>query len=128
MAAECSVMLAATVTGLGEEIDIRQKFSTEVPTVATHFYRTLAVADTPEIMELGGIAVSLCDGVLFKAIGNDFWIDTCLSVGGVATDFVSKLLVPSGTAQFFGPPQTTASIAILASTAAAYEIVAVGRV
>ena len=127
MAAQVSVTIAATVTELGEETDVRQKFATaNTPTAHTKAYRTLATADTPEMLDLGDVAVSVCDGVWFKATGDEFWIDTTVSTGGAASDFAAELHVADGKSVWFEPPRATTSVAILASTAAAYEYLVVG--
>lgn len=128
MTASCSVTIAAEVTELGAELSVRQKFTTlSTPTAVTKQYRTLTTADTPEMLALGDVAVSVADGIWFKATGDEFWIDTTVSTGGTASDFVRELHVPDGKSAWFSPPQGTTSIAVLASTAAAFEYMVIGK-
>lgn len=129
MSASCTVIIAATTAEIGEEIDVRQRFATiSVPTAVAHQYRTLTAADTPEMLVLGDVSVSVVDGIWFKATGDEFWVDTTVSAGGTAAaDFHAELHVPDGTSEWFSPPKATTSIAILASTAAAFEYLVVGK-
>ena len=129
MAATINMTIIAQVRELGEDIDIRERFdTTTTPTTVTHVKRTLATADTPEMLDLGGVAVSLCEALWFKASGGNFWLDTTVSTAGAASDFQKEVYVPSGKSVFITPTGTTASIGVLGSTAATFEYLAGGTV
>lgn len=128
MAAVGTILVQAKVTDLGAEIDVRKKYDlANTPEAALHAYKTLTTADTPEMLVLGDAKVSVCDGIWFRAIGNNFGIDTCVSSGGAASDYVQKLQATDSEPIYFTPPQSTCSIAITCSTAVAYEYVVIGQ-
>lgn len=128
MSATGTVLCQVRVTGLGAEIDVRKKYNiANAPEATLHAYKTLATADTPEMLVLGDVKVSVCDGIWFRAIGNDFGIDTTVSSGGAASDYVQRLQATDSEPIYFTPPQGTLSIAITCSTAVAYEYVVIGQ-
>ena len=129
MAATATITLQAAVIDLtANDINVRQKYiMAQTPTAVVHAFRTVATADVPELLELGDVSVSLCDGILFIPNGNDFGLDTTVSVGGVASDYVERVRATDSEAIYFTPPQGTASIAVFCSTAAPYEYVVIGR-
>lgn len=128
MAAKGTVLCQVRVTGLGAEIDARKKYDiANAPEAAQQAYKILTTADTPEFLNLGDVKVSVVDGIWFRAIGNDFGIDTCVSSGGSASDYVQKLKAIDSEPIYFVPPQGTLSIAVTCSTAVAFEYVVIGQ-
>lgn len=129
MAATATITLETLVKDLtANDINVRQKYiGANAPGAVVHAYKTIATADTPEILDLGDVAVSVCDGILFIPNGNDFGIDTTLSTGGTASDYVKELHVTDSEPIYFTPPQLTTSIAVFCSTAVPYEYVVIGR-
>lgn len=128
MAAVGTILVQAKVTDLGAEIDVRKKFDlANAPEAALHAYKTLTTADTPEMLDLGDVAVSVCDGIWFRAIGNDFGIDTSVSTAGAASDYVKKIQATDSEPIYFTPPQATTSIAVNCSTAVPFEYVVIGQ-
>jgi len=125
---ECEVKIAATVTELGEEVPVRERFVTgEDPTATVHQYRTLPAAST-EMLQLGSIAVSVCDGIWIKAGDATIYVDTTVSIGGTAAaDFNAELACPAGQSLWISPPLATTSIAVLGTAGQTYEYLAVGR-
>jgi hypothetical protein len=60
--------------GLGEEMNVKEKFdTTTAPTAACHHYRTLAVADTAEALDVGDVAATHM--LWIKAVTNDLDVD-----------------------------------------------------
>ncbi len=98
MAASANINIIAQLLGLGKEIDFIDRFTlTNTPALATQNYRTQAVADTEEALDLGG--VSTVDLIVIKAVTNDLLIDTSYA----AATFSEEINVPAGELAVFKP-------------------------
>lgn len=75
MAATLDVSVIAELQGLGQDISFLDKGTDgTTPTATTGLqYRTLATADTDEVLDLGDVATVTC--ILIRAITNDLDID-----------------------------------------------------
>ncbi len=74
MAAEFSVSILAELIGLGKDVTFTDKgIDGTTPTAGSYMYRTLAVADTDELLDLGDI--STVGAIVIRAITNDLDID-----------------------------------------------------
>ena len=97
MAAEARIKIICEFTGLGQEATFSESFTTSViPDGFTHQYRTQAVADTEEALDLGDI--STVELVILKCISNDLGID-CDFVSAFDEDIVCQ----EGEVQIFKP-------------------------
>lgn len=76
MAAELNLEYYAELSGLGANANIMAGRATvgQTPTAVNHQYRTLAVADTAEALDLGDI--STVDLIVLRAIDYDLDVDT----------------------------------------------------
>jgi len=121
MAAAGLIKIVAQLTGLGEVQDFAQRFTlTNTPALATYNYRELAVADTAEALDLGG--VSTVDLIIFKAVDNDMLIDT-----SYVSSFVEEINVPAGEIAIFKPGATVYVKNEDAAETPAYEYLVIGR-
>ncbi len=134
MAATGTVLCQVRVVGLGAEIDARKKYDlANAPEAALQAYKTFTTASTPEMLNLGDVKVSVVDGIWFRAIGNDFHIDPCVSTGGAASDFRRRIIATDSEPIYFRPGieasvgNGVCSIAIVCSTAVPYEYVVIGQ-
>lgn len=75
MAAELTVSVIAELTGLGQDISFLDKGTDgTTPTATTgRQYRTLAVADTDEVLNYGDVSTVTC--IIIRAVTNDLDID-----------------------------------------------------
>jgi len=96
MAAEVKVTINCDITGLGNEIQIKDVFTGTTPTLATKIYKVQAVSDTAEALDLGG--VSTIEGICLKAVDNDMVVDASYSAS-----FVSDLYIAEGETAYFKP-------------------------
>ncbi len=131
MAAEGTVLCQVRVTGLGAEVDTRKKFTVSAaPTGVQHGVGICSTANSIVILPLGQIDNSKIDGVWFRAIGGNFWIDPALSAANTG---IHKLRVADSTCAYFQPGDSVAvsrvvSIGVMASTAGTtFEYTIVGR-
>lgn len=88
MAAEFNVSVIAQLTGLGKQIEFAEKGSDEtIPTAGTYNYRTIATADTDEVLDLGDVSTVTC--IILYAIDYDVDID-CDYVSAFDVDMTAK--------------------------------------
>lgn len=130
MTAQCYVAIAAHVADLGQNVEMRVGFATpSVPTKVIHQYGVAPTASVGIMLDRSNIVASVCDGVLFKAVGGDFYIDTTVSINGTASvDFNKEIFCAQSTAVWFGTYNLAASVAIRpTSDNAAFEYFVVGR-
>lgn len=130
MTAQCYTVIAAQVTELGQTAELRVGFATpSVPTKVIHQYGVAPTANIGVMLDRSNITASVCDGILFKAVGGDFYIDTTVSTGGTASvDFNDEIFCAQSTAVWFGTYNLATSVAVKAtSDNAAYEYLVVGR-
>ncbi len=74
MAAEFNISILAELIGLGKDVTFTDKgIDGTTPTAGSYMYRTLAVADTDEVLDLGD--VSTVGAIVIRAITNDLDID-----------------------------------------------------
>lgn len=118
MAAACDVTLSALIAGLGKSLELQDKFSLASFTAQTYNYRTLAVADAAEVLDLGDVStVSL---VIIRAIGAIF-VDT-----SYVAAFSSEISIPAGQFAVFKPSGTVYVKNSVALATPAYEIYIIG--
>jgi len=135
MAATGTILVQAKVVELGADIDVRKKYNiANTPEAALHAYKTLGAVSVPEMLVLGDVKVSVCDGIWFRSIGGNITLDTNVLSAGVASDHIPKIVAVDSEPIYFKPigwnPTTSVvlSVAILCSTAAAaYEYVVIGQ-
>lgn len=119
MAADVSVGMIVDMTGLGKDSSFTEKFSVATtPTALTYNYRTLAVADTAEALDLGDVAT--VEWVIIKAIGA-IYVDTSYSVS-----FSNELVIPAGQVASFKPGGTVYVKNFTGAATPAYEYWACG--
>ena len=100
MAAEASVNIIATLTGLGDVQEFSKRFSTtSTPARALYHYMTQAVADTDEALEVGD--VSTIDLIILKCVSNDCDLDCNFSAA-----FSADITVNEGEVACFKPAGT----------------------
>jgi hypothetical protein len=120
MAAVGTVKVQLKLTGLGEEIDVKEKFNvTTTPTAVTHQYRTLATADTAEALDLGDVAT--VHKIWIKAIDLDIEIDA-----DYVSSFDADIVVHAGEVALFKPSGVVYVKNQDASETPKYEYVVVG--
>lgn len=74
MATEFNVSVIAELIGLGKDVSFTDKgIDGTTPTAGSYMYRTLAVADTDELLDLGD--VSTVGAIVIRAITNNLDID-----------------------------------------------------
>lgn len=90
MAAEFICKILAKLTGLGKEEEFNKKGTDETtPTASAYMYRTIAVADTAEALDLGDVAT--VTAIILYAIDYDVDIDCdCASVAAFDADLTAK--------------------------------------
>jgi len=122
MAASLTLNIIAQLLGLGKEIDFIDRFTlTQTPALATQNYKTQAVADTEEALDLGG--VSTVDLIVIKAVTKDLIIDTSYA----AATFSTEIIVPEGETRVFTPGGTVYVMNEDAAEQATYEYIVIGR-
>ncbi len=93
MAAEVTVLVRAELTGLGKDQSfVELATDGTVPTAVTYGYRTLAVADTEEALDLGDIAVETI--LVIRAVTDDIDVDLDFS-SAFDSDFTLKAGEPA---------------------------------
>ena len=113
MAAEARIKVICEFTGLGQESTFSANFTTTTtPDGFTHQYRTQAVADTEEALDLGDI--STVEFIILKCITNDLGID-CDFVSVFDEDIVCQegevvMFKPSGTVKVKNNDGTEVSV------------------
>lgn len=101
MAAIAAVRVSVELTGLGEVLDLAQKFnSSTTPTAANYQYRTQATTNTAEALALGD--VSTVTGVWIKAVSKELAVDL-----DYVSAFDSDVSIPAGEANYFSKPAGT---------------------
>ena len=123
MAASGTINIIAQLLGLGKEVDFIDRFTlTNTPAFTTgNMYRTQAVADTEEALDLGG--VSTVDLIVIKAVTNDLLIDTSYA----AATFSEEINVPEGEIAVFKPGATVYVMNEDAAEQVTYEYIVIGR-
>ncbi len=131
MAATGTVLCQVRVAGLGTDVDVRKKFTTSVaPTGVQYGVGICSTVNSIVILPLGQIDSSKIDGLWFRAIGGNMWIDPALSATGVG---IHRLRVADSTVVYFQPGDSVAvsrvvSIGVMASTAGTkFEYTIMGR-
>jgi hypothetical protein len=120
MAAAGEIKVQLKLTGLGEEIDVKEKFSvTTTPTAGTYNYRTLATADTAEALDLGD--VTTVHMIWIKAIDLDIEIDA-----DYVSSFDADIVVHAGEVALFKPSGVVYVKNQDASETPKYEYVVIG--
>lgn len=88
MAATFNVNMTAQLAGLGEQVNFVKTGSDETtPTAGAYMYRTIAVADTAEALDLGDVSTVTC--VILYAVDYDVDID-CDYVATFDADMTAK--------------------------------------
>jgi hypothetical protein len=120
MSVEMAVTIRGLLSGLGEEFELNEK-NTVTGTVSSYTsqYRTQAVADTEEALDLGG--VSTVELIIIKAITNDMTIDADFD-----TAFDGDILVAEGEVSVFKPAGTVYITNTDAAEQVTYEYIVVG--
>lgn len=95
-----SIAIIGELTGLGEQENVSDSFSTTTTVSAkAHVYQTQAVADTDEVLDLGGVTTP--EVILIHCITNDVDIDTSYSAAFSAEITVNEnewaVFKPAGT-------------------------------
>ena len=122
MAASLTLNIVAQLLGLGKEIDFIDRFTlTQTPALATQNYRTQAVADTEEALDLGGI--STVDLIVIKAVTNDLIIDTSYA----DATFSTEIIVPEGEIRVFTPGAAVYIMNEDSAEQVTYEYIVIGR-
>lgn len=128
MAAQCEVKMAVNVTGLGNELNLGNRFvTTNTPEGCHYGYGTIAAADTYEAVDLGQVAASLVDGLYIRSIDETVYLDPACSLAGTEK---KMLRIDESEAAFFRPvlSDTALSVMVVCSTAgASYEYFVVGQ-
>ena len=119
MAAESKVTINISITGLGSEIQMKDVFLGTTPAEATKHYRILAVADTAEALDLGGI--STVQGICIKAVSGGIYIDTSFVAA-----FVNELTIAEGQTAYFKPAGIVYVKNITAAATPSYEYIVFG--
>ena len=97
MAGLASVTMSLRVSGLGPGVHTLSKsFSGVVPTYCTHQYRVLAVADTEETLDLGGL--DTIEGILIYADDLDLDVDCDFDAA-----FNADIHIAAGQSAYFKP-------------------------
>lgn len=101
MAAELSIKISAELTGLGDIMKFLPKKYTAVgtPTLKLFNRQIQAVADTDEVLEVGGITT--VQMIIMKCVSNDVDIDTSYS-----SSFSAEITIEEGETQVFKPTGT----------------------
>lgn len=123
MAAELNLEYMAELTGLGANDNVMSGRATlgQTPTAVNHQYRTLAVADTAEALDLGDI--STVDLIIIRAIDYDLDIDT-----SYVSSFVAEITALAGEAPMIFKPTGTVYVKNSgAGETVQYEYLVVGR-
>jgi hypothetical protein len=121
MAASASVNIIAELLGLGKEAKFLDRFTlTETPTAKSENYKTQAVADTEEVLDLGG--VSTVDLIVIKAVDFDMTIDTSFN-----SSYNAELTVKKGHIAVFTPTGTVYIKNEDAAEQVTYEYFVIGR-
>lgn len=119
MAAECAISIIAEASGLGKLLEFAEKFTvTTTPTAYTYNYRTLATADTAEVLDLGD--VTTVHLIIIKAIGS-IYIDT-----SYVSTFVNEIVLHAGEVAVFKPAGTVYIKNYTGAATPAYEFLVVG--
>jgi len=64
MAAECSVSIVATLTGLGKNLEFAEKFSTTTPTLVTYNYDSIGTdAEALDISDIAAVELIIIKNV-----------------------------------------------------------------
>lgn len=125
---ECLVHIGVDVTGLGNGVAKRVRFTTTTaPEVLAAGYATIAAADTYEAVDMGQCAASLVDGVYIKSGDETIYIDPAVSVTGAE---VKRLKLEPGEAAFFRPCLSDVALSVMVVCSAAeanYEYLIVGQ-
>ncbi|MHC4332615.1 MAG: hypothetical protein ACYSTZ_00080 [Planctomycetota bacterium] len=110
---ETNVTIGVDVTGLGDESQMRHRFSTNTdPTAVQRGYGTIAAANTVEALVLGQCAASLMHTLYIRAV------DGTLHINPVGTVSTRHIAVLSGESAVFTPEHSLVlSIGIWASAA-----------
>lgn len=103
MAGSCKIKTELNLTGLGEEITLKDDYDVATtdaaPTAFNKQYRTLAAGGTGEVLDLGDVQQDQLRLIYIKAIDYDLDIDTSW-----ATSFSSEITVLAGESQIFRVP------------------------
>ena len=118
MAAACDVTLSALIAGLGKSLELQDKFSLASFTAQTYNYRTLAVANTAEALDLGDISVLSL--VVIRAIGA-IDVDTTY-----VSSFNAEISIPAGQFAVFKPSGLVYIKNNVVGATPAYEIYLIG--
>ena len=124
MAAEATLEYYFKLSGLRSQDDVVAGLGTEAdtPTASSGVqYRTLAVADTEETLDVGDITT--VDVIILKAIDYDVAIDTSFSAA-FSTEIIARA---GGMPVVFTPGGTVKVKNVTASQTPKYEYLAVGR-
>lgn len=121
MAASASISIIAELLGLGKDSAFLDRFTMAItPTAKAENYKTQAVADTEEALDLGGVGT--VDLVVIKSIGFDMEIDTSFN-----STFNAELTVPAGEFAVFKPTGTVYIKNEDAGEQVVYEYFVIGR-
>lgn len=100
MAASTDVSIVAELLGLGEDVNITEKFTmTATPTRVLHHYMIQASADSDEAIAVGDVGT--IELIILKCISNDVDIDTSYSAA-----FSAEIEVQEGEVAVFKPTGT----------------------
>lgn len=122
MAATLDIAILAELTGLGKDQSFTDKGTDgTTPTAGGYMYRTLAVADTDEALDLGDVSTVTC--IVIRAVTNDLDIDL-----DYASSFDVDLTVKAGepAAVIMNPAGVTQVKNNGAAEAPVYEYLIVG--
>ncbi len=121
MAASATVNIMAELLGLGKDADFLDRFTlTDTPALHTKQYRTQAVADTEEVLDLGGVGT--VDLIVIKAVTNDMTVDTSFNAA-----YSSEQIVKAGHIAIFQPTGTVYIKNEDAGEQVTYEYLVIGR-
>ena len=121
--AATNITIGVDVTGLGDEVHVRNRYPTNTaPTAIQRGYGTILAANTAEAVVLGQCAASLIDSFYIKAIDGKVYVNP------TAVSSVRVLAVASGESQVFKPVATVVlSVGVWASVAGtSYEYLITG--